>query len=175
MYLSTVDGTARNCPSSYYHSIWRERWDQGYEPENCFSDFRDSRKPQLHEQLAVERAQLYNKKAKCLEVWKKEFIQDWWPSSTTMLCFRQILPTGLPDSDRIQIDTTRKDRVSSYQGVCDRITAGGGIDWDHRAAAARGEEIVDRRSTNLLGNLNTNLAWVPRKWSSLCRYRVAMK
>ena len=92
-----------------------------------------------------------------------------------MLCFRQILPTGLPDSDRIQIDTTRKDRVSSYQGVCDRITAGGGIDWDHRVAAARGEEIVDHRSTNLLGNLNTNLAWVPRKWSSLCRYRVAMK
>jgi ribosomal protein L34 len=32
-----------------------------------------------------------------------------------------------------------------------RVTAGGGIDWDHRAAAARGREIVDRSRTNLLG------------------------
>lgn len=40
-----------------------------------------SRKSQLHEQLAVERAQLYSKKAKCLEAWKKEFIQDWWHSA----------------------------------------------------------------------------------------------
>lgn len=40
-----------------------------------------SRKPQLHEQLAIERAQLYGKKAKCLEAWKKEFIQDWWYSA----------------------------------------------------------------------------------------------
>ncbi|KAJ5138845.1 uncharacterized protein N7515_003693 [Penicillium bovifimosum] len=38
-------------------------------------------KPQLHEQLTVERAQLYSRKAKCLEAWKKEFIQDWWHSA----------------------------------------------------------------------------------------------
>lgn len=38
-------------------------------------------KPQLHEQLAIERAQLYSRKAKRLETWKKEFIQDWWHSA----------------------------------------------------------------------------------------------
>ncbi|OKP07148.1 hypothetical protein PENSUB_6108 [Penicillium subrubescens] len=38
-------------------------------------------KPQLNEQLAVERTQLYNRKAKCLEAWKKAFIQDWWHSA----------------------------------------------------------------------------------------------
>lgn len=43
--------------------------------------------------------------------------------------------------------------TSTYPGSSMRITAGGGIDWDHRAAAARGEEIVDRTRTNLLGNL----------------------
>lgn len=43
--------------------------------------------------------------------------------------------------------------TSTYPGSSMRITAGGGIDWDHRVAAARGEEIVDRTRTNLLGNL----------------------
>ncbi|OOQ82969.1 arrestin domain protein [Penicillium brasilianum] len=46
--------------------------------------------------------------------------------------------------------------TSTYPGSSMRITAGGGVDWDHRAAAARGEEIVDRARTNLLGNLNTD-------------------
>ncbi|KAJ5391624.1 hypothetical protein N7509_007114 [Penicillium cosmopolitanum] len=45
--------------------------------------------------------------------------------------------------------------TSTYPGSSMRVTAGGGIDWDHRAAAARGEEIVDRSRTNLLGNLST--------------------
>ncbi|KAJ5091638.1 hypothetical protein NUU61_006508 [Penicillium alfredii] len=43
--------------------------------------------------------------------------------------------------------------TSTYPGSSMRVTAGGGIDWDRRAAAARGEEIVDRSRTNLLGNL----------------------
>ncbi|KAE8335410.1 hypothetical protein BDV24DRAFT_169231 [Aspergillus arachidicola] len=43
--------------------------------------------------------------------------------------------------------------TSTYPGSSMRVTAGGGIDWDHRAAAARGDEIVDRNRTNLLGNL----------------------
>ncbi|KAJ5389764.1 uncharacterized protein N7496_000832 [Penicillium cataractarum] len=38
-------------------------------------------KPQLHEELAAERTQLYSRKSKCLEVWKKEFIQNWWLSA----------------------------------------------------------------------------------------------
>ncbi|KAJ5130705.1 uncharacterized protein N7515_006744 [Penicillium bovifimosum] len=46
--------------------------------------------------------------------------------------------------------------VSTYPGSSMRVTAGGGIDWDHRAAAARGEEIVDRTRTNLLGNLSND-------------------
>ncbi|KAJ5097285.1 hypothetical protein N7456_008006 [Penicillium angulare] len=43
--------------------------------------------------------------------------------------------------------------TSTYPGSSMRITAGGGIAWDHRAAAARGEEVVDRSRTNLLGEL----------------------
>lgn len=46
--------------------------------------------------------------------------------------------------------------VSTYPGSSMRVTAGGGIDWDHRAAAARGREIVDRSRTNLLGNLSND-------------------
>lgn len=46
--------------------------------------------------------------------------------------------------------------TSTYPGSSMRVTAGGGIDWDHRAAAARGEEVVDRNRTNLLGNLSND-------------------
>ncbi|OJJ49826.1 hypothetical protein ASPZODRAFT_139183 [Penicilliopsis zonata CBS 506.65] len=46
--------------------------------------------------------------------------------------------------------------VSTYPGSSMRVTAGGGIDWDQRAAAARGEEVVDRSRTNLLGNLSSD-------------------
>ncbi|KAF7594688.1 hypothetical protein BBP40_008581 [Aspergillus hancockii] len=46
--------------------------------------------------------------------------------------------------------------TSTYPGSSMRVTAGGGIDWDNRAAAARGEEIVDRGRTNLLGNLGSD-------------------
>jgi hypothetical protein len=46
--------------------------------------------------------------------------------------------------------------TSTYPGSSMRVTAGGGIDWDNRAAAARGEEIVDRSRTNLLGNLGSD-------------------
>ncbi|KAL4917546.1 hypothetical protein BDW62DRAFT_82569 [Aspergillus aurantiobrunneus] len=45
--------------------------------------------------------------------------------------------------------------TSTYPGSSMRVMAGGGIDWDQRAAAARGEEIVERGRTNLLGNLNS--------------------
>lgn len=34
--------------------------------------------PRSHEHLVVERAKLYNKKAKSLQAWKKDFIQKWW-------------------------------------------------------------------------------------------------
>ncbi|KAI9369263.1 hypothetical protein BJX61DRAFT_536565 [Aspergillus egyptiacus] len=52
----------------------------------------------------------------------------------------------------------RADQVSTstYPGSSMRVMAGGGIDWDQRGAAARGEEIVDRSRTNLLGNLNSD-------------------
>ncbi|KAL3444488.1 hypothetical protein BJX65DRAFT_319954 [Aspergillus insuetus] len=45
--------------------------------------------------------------------------------------------------------------TSTYPGSSMRVMAGGGIEWDRRAAAARGEEIVDRSRTNLLGNLSS--------------------
>ncbi|KAL5366122.1 hypothetical protein BJX96DRAFT_169664 [Aspergillus floccosus] len=43
--------------------------------------------------------------------------------------------------------------TSAYPGSSMRVTAGGGIDYDQRAAAARGQEFVDRNRTNLLGDL----------------------
>ncbi|KAL4934702.1 arrestin family protein [Aspergillus undulatus] len=51
--------------------------------------------------------------------------------------------------------------TSTYPGSSMRVMAGGGIDWDQRAAAARGEEIVERGRTNLLGNLDSASAVGP--------------
>lgn len=51
--------------------------------------------------------------------------------------------------------------TSTYPGSVMRVTAGGGIDWDHREAAARGEEFVDRRRTSLLGCLNSEMGIGP--------------
>jgi hypothetical protein len=34
--------------------------------------------PELHKELTAERAKIYSRKSKCLEAWKKEFIQNWW-------------------------------------------------------------------------------------------------
>lgn len=48
--------------------------------------------------------------------------------------------------------------VSSYPGSSMRITAGGGIPYDYRAAAAAGREDVPRDQTNLLGNLDNDTA-----------------
>lgn len=51
--------------------------------------------------------------------------------------------------------------MSTYPGSSMRVTAGGGVDWDHREAAARGEEFVNRGRTNLLGNLSSDLSIGP--------------
>lgn len=57
---------------------------------------------------------------------------------------------------KLQLFEKRADgpSVSTYPGSSVRITAGGGVDYDSREAAARGEENVDRDMTNLLGNLS---------------------
>lgn len=57
---------------------------------------------------------------------------------------------------KLQLFEKRADgpSVSTYPGSSVRITAGGGVDYDSREAAARGEENVDRDTTNLLGNLS---------------------
>ncbi|KAL8701499.1 MAG: hypothetical protein Q9224_000476 [Gallowayella concinna] len=56
---------------------------------------------------------------------------------------------------KIQLFEKRADAPSqsAYSGSSIRITAGGGVAYDGRAAAARGDENVSRDSTNLLGNL----------------------
>ncbi|KAL8724119.1 MAG: hypothetical protein Q9181_006976 [Wetmoreana brouardii] len=56
---------------------------------------------------------------------------------------------------KIQLFEKRADAHSSsaYAGSSVRITAGGGVAYDGRAAAARGDENVPRDQTNLLGNL----------------------
>ncbi|KAL8907971.1 MAG: hypothetical protein Q9207_001117 [Kuettlingeria erythrocarpa] len=61
----------------------------------------------------------------------------------------------LEPTRKIQLLEKRADAVSSsaYPGSSVRITAGGGISYDGRAAAARGDENVARDVTNLLGNL----------------------
>lgn len=45
---------------------------------------------------------------------------------------------------------------STYQGSSIHVTAGGGVEWDRREAAARGEEVVHRSHSSLLGNLNNS-------------------
>ena len=62
----------------------------------------------------------------------------------------------LEPTRKIQLFEKRADgpSTSAYPGSSMRITAGGGIAFDYREAAARGEELVPRDTTNLLGNLN---------------------
>lgn len=70
-------------------------------------------KPQLHKKLAAERTQLYSRKSKLLEAWKKEFIQDWWHSAydeyisgnefteRDMTCLFNIYKKYLPERARL--------------------------------------------------------------------------
>ncbi len=61
----------------------------------------------------------------------------------------------LEPTRRIQLFEKRADTpsTSAYPGSSVRITAGGGVAYDGRSAAARGDENVPRDTTNLLGNL----------------------
>ncbi|KAL8835752.1 MAG: hypothetical protein Q9170_003184 [Blastenia crenularia] len=61
----------------------------------------------------------------------------------------------LEPTRKLQLFEKRADAPSSsaYAGSSVRITAGGGVAYDGRAAAARGDENVPRDQTNLLGNL----------------------
>ena len=62
----------------------------------------------------------------------------------------------LEPTRKIQLFEKRADApsTSAYPGSSVRITAGGGVAYDGRAAAARGDENVPRDTTNLLGNLD---------------------
>jgi arrestin-related trafficking adapter 3/6 len=51
--------------------------------------------------------------------------------------------------------------VSTYPGSSMRVTAGGGVPWDRRDAASRGEEQVNRGVTSLLGNLSNEVGTGP--------------
>ena len=64
----------------------------------------------------------------------------------------------LEPTRKVQLFEKRADghSVSSYPGSSMRITAGGGIAYDHRVAAAEGNEDVPRDNTNLLGNLDND-------------------
>jgi hypothetical protein len=68
----------------------------------------------------------------------------------------------LEPTRKVQLFEKRADghSVSSYPGSSMRITAGGGIPYDYRAAAAAGSEDVPRDQTNLLGNLDNDSASV---------------
>ena len=56
---------------------------------------------------------------------------------------------------KVQLFEKRADGppTSTYPGSTMRVTSGGGIPYDMRAAAARGEEVTPVDSTNLLGSL----------------------
>ncbi|KAF1991307.1 hypothetical protein K402DRAFT_410073 [Aulographum hederae CBS 113979] len=60
---------------------------------------------------------------------------------------------------KVQLFEKRADgaATSTFPGSTMRITSGGGIPYDLRAAAARGEEIAPPDTTNLLGNLESNV------------------
>lgn len=62
----------------------------------------------------------------------------------------------LEPARKIQLFEKRADApsTSAYPGSSVRITAGGGVAYDGRQAAARGDENVPRDTTNLLGNLD---------------------
>lgn len=62
----------------------------------------------------------------------------------------------LEPTRKIQLFEKRADSpsTSTYPGSSIRITAGGGIAYDYRDAAARGEEHIPRDHNNLLGNLD---------------------
>ena len=64
----------------------------------------------------------------------------------------------LEPTRKVQLFEKRADghSVSSYPGSSIRITAGGGIPYDHRDAAAQGIEDVPRDHDNLLGNLDND-------------------
>ncbi|KAE8149416.1 hypothetical protein BDV25DRAFT_3160 [Aspergillus avenaceus] len=81
-----------------------------------------------------------------IKVYVTENIQHW----TADKCVHRFQP-----AKKVLLFEKRADSpsTSTYPGSSMRVMAGGGIDWDHRAAAARGQEIVDRSRTNLLGNL----------------------
>lgn len=66
----------------------------------------------------------------------------------------------LEPTRKVQLFEKRADgpSISAYPGSSVRLTAGGGISWDHREAAARGEEDIPRDPTNLLGNLDHDSA-----------------
>ena len=61
----------------------------------------------------------------------------------------------LEPTRRIQLFEKRADSISTstYPGSSFRILAGGGVDYDGRAAAAAGDESVPREASNLLGRL----------------------
>lgn len=64
----------------------------------------------------------------------------------------------LEPTRKVQLFEKRADghSVSTYPGSTMRVTAGGGVAWDHRNAAALGNENVQRDGVNLLGNLDND-------------------
>lgn len=62
---------------------------------------------------------------------------------------------------KVQLFEKRSDGppISTFPGSTMRVTAGGGISYDARARAARGEEVTPADTTNMLGNLegDTNI------------------
>lgn len=64
---------------------------------------------------------------------------------------------------KIQLFEKRADgpATSTFPGSTMRVTSGGGVPYDYRAAAARGEHVPVADTTNLLGDLNGDMSIGP--------------
>ncbi|EFW21232.1 hypothetical protein CPSG_01389 [Coccidioides posadasii str. Silveira] len=89
-----------------------------------------------------------------IKVYVTETIQQWTSGKTAH---------RLDSSKQLLLFEKRADSasVSAYPGSRMRVTAGGGIHWDDRAAAAQGHEVVDPRRTSLLGDLESDFGAGP--------------
>lgn len=87
-----------------------------------------ARKPQLHKELAAQRTKLCSRKSKSLEVWKKEFVQNWWHTAydeyisgsefkeRNMTCLFNIYEKYLPERARLSESLFTKTSLDSVVG-----------------------------------------------------------
>lgn len=89
-----------------------------------------------------------------VKVYVTESIQQWTAGKTAH---------RMDSTKQLLLFEKRADQpsTSTYPGGVVRVTAGGGISWDNRAAAAAGEEVVNPQNTSLLGEFESDFGTGP--------------